>query len=70
MNNTVKRKLRCCECGAVFTAWEEIFSWSEGDGNEYVCCDCFDALFNELTRHERAALIGSEIHTVETLVPS
>ena len=70
MNNTVIRRLRCSECGAVFNPWEEIFSWADGGEGEYVCCDCFDALFDELTRHERAALIGSEIKTAEMLLPS
>lgn len=70
MNNTVIRRLRCSECGAVFNPWEEIFSWSDGGTDEYVCSDCFDALFDELTRYERAALIGSEIKTAETLLPS
>ena len=44
-----------------------MYSWTEGKCSEFVCSDCFDALFDELTRFERAALIGSEITTPEEL---
>ena len=47
----------------MFENGDEIFSW-EG---EYVCSDCFDALFDELPRPERARLIGSEVTTPEEL---
>jgi hypothetical protein len=41
----------------MFENGDEIFSW-EG---EYVCSDCFDALFSELDRYERAGLVGSRV---------
>ena len=47
----------CGECRLPFEAGEEMFSW-EG---EYVCADCFDALFSELDRYDRASLIGSRV---------
>ena len=47
----------CGQCRLSFEDGEEIFSW-EG---EYVCADCFDALFSELDRYDRARLVGSRI---------
>lgn len=52
-----KRRLCCAECDVEFEPWEEAFSWESG----YVCSDCFDRLFGELSRRERAELIGSEV---------
>ena len=59
MNNG--RRRYCHECGAEFTPGDEIYSWTDGKSSFYVCCDCFDTLFNELSRYEKAALIGSEV---------
>lgn len=61
MNRARRKKIRCEECGAVFLPWEEMYSWTEGKVSFFVCGSCFDALFDELTRVERAALIGSEV---------
>ena len=47
----------CGECRLPFVTDEEMFSWEGG----YVCADCFDALFSELDRYERARLIGSRV---------
>jgi hypothetical protein len=61
-------KLRCEECGAPFEPWDEIFTWELGRGRtELVCEDCFDGLFGELSRRERAELIGSRVTTAEEL---
>ena len=51
------RTVHCGECRLPFEEGEEMFSW-EG---ELVCADCFDALFSELGRYERARLVGSEV---------
>lgn len=59
------RTLCCAECGAVFSPWEEMYSWDKGMREEYVCEACFDALFDELSRHERAELIGSEVRCAD-----
>lgn len=56
--NKKQRCAACCgQCRLQFEDDEELFSW-EG---EYVCADCFDALFSELDRYDRARLIGSRI---------
>lgn len=47
----------CAQCRLMFENGEDMFSW-EG---EYVCSDCFDALFSELDRYERAGLVGSRV---------
>ena len=53
-----KKKKPCCnECGAVFTAGDELFSWE----NAFVCGDCFDGLCSELSRIERAVSMGCEV---------
>ena len=70
MNKRKRGKPRCSECGALFSPWDEMYSWYDGRESEYVCGDCFDALFNELNRYERAALIGSEIISAECVPPS
>ena len=70
MHKYGRERLQCSECGAAFLPWEDIYTWSEGNRNAYVCSDCFDALFDELTRHERAALIGSEVLSADMLPPS
>ncbi len=56
MNNALQRG-RCMECRAEFEQDEEMFSWENG----WVCAECFEALFSELDRHERARLIGCRI---------
>lgn len=58
----------CNECGARCTADEEMFSWDYGKYTGLVCEDCFDAMFDELTRNEKAHLIGSEVRTVEEIL--
>ena len=63
MNNRNKYRAYYAQCRLMFENGDEIFSW-EG---EYVCSDCFDALFDELTRPERAQLRGSEVTTPEEL---
>ena len=57
MNNINEYAAYCSQCRLMFEAGEEMFSW-EG---ELVCADCFDALFSELDRYDRARLIGSRI---------
>lgn len=62
-------RLRCDECGAAFEPWDEIYTWELGGGaSELVCEDCFDGLFGELSRRERAELIGSRVTTAEELL--
>ncbi len=67
MNRKRRNTYRCGECGSLIEPWQEMYSWTEGKCSKFVCSDCFDALFDELTRFERAALIGSEITTPEEL---
>lgn len=57
LNNINEYAAYCSQCRLMFEAGEEMFSW-EG---ELVCADCFDALFSELDRYDRASLIGSRI---------
>lgn len=57
--------LCCGECGCELWPWEEIYSWETRGGTEYVCEDCFDALFASLSRRERAELTGSEVLRAE-----
>lgn len=56
MNNTISH-CRCMECGVEFEQDEEMFSWESG----WVCAECFEALFSELDRYERARLMGCRI---------
>lgn len=58
---------RCADCGCRAAPWEEVYSWDTRDGRVYLCEDCFDARFGELTRRERAALIGSDVLRAEEL---
>ena len=46
----------CAQCRLMFENGEEMFSW-EG---EYICADCFDALFSELDRYESCLLYTSD----------
>ena len=63
------RRIRCAECGAAFDPWDEVYSWDFGGGGAaLVCEDCFDALMSELSRHERAELVGSRVMAAEELV--
>lgn len=48
---------RCNECRAQFEDDEDMYMWDGG----FVCSDCFDVLFDELSRGEKAALIGSAV---------
>lgn len=57
MDNVLHIAPVCAECGADFEDGEEIYSWDEG----FVCCDCFDSLFDDLSRSERAELLGCEV---------
>lgn len=57
LDNGYKYTAYCGQCRLGFEDGEEMFSWE----NEYVCADCFDALFSELDRCDRARLIGSRI---------
>ena len=50
MNSKRRKNYRCGECGALIEPWQEMYSWTEGKCSEFVCSDCFDALFDELTR--------------------
>lgn len=54
-----KHKKYCAECCAIFNDWETIYSWDEGHETVYLCEDCFDAKFDELSRIEKAQLVGS-----------
>ena len=40
----------CAQCRLMFE-----------NGGEYICAECFDALFSELDRYERAGLVGSRV---------
>lgn len=57
MDNGRNERAFCCECRVPFEDGEEMYSWEDG----CVCGECFDALFNELDRYERAQLTGSRI---------
>lgn len=60
-----KTKYRCPDCGCEMYEGETVYSWTEhqphGESEIYICGDCFDDKFSELTRNEMARLIGSEI---------
>lgn len=56
----LRGKPKCADCCAELEPWEEVYTWDEGRRVAYLCCDCFDGRFEELDRHERAELIGSE----------
>ncbi len=60
----------CDECFVLLEGWERVYSWSELGGELYICADCFDALFLDMGREERASLIGSESMTVQQLKSS
>ena len=45
MDMRYKYSAYCAQCRLMFENGEEMFSW-EG---EYICADCFDALFSELS---------------------
>lgn len=62
------KSLLCAECLCECQPWDELFSWDYGKHEEFVCEDCFDNLFNELSRHEKASLIGSEVCTAEEIL--
>ena len=55
--NSAVTSCSCMECRVTFEIDEEMFSWENG----WVCAECFDALFSELDRYERAQLIGSRV---------
>ncbi len=57
MNKTNENTAYCGQCRLMFEDGEEMFLWEDG----LVCADCFDALFSELDRYDRARLIGSRI---------
>jgi hypothetical protein len=62
------RKIEMRGVRRAFEPWDEIFTWELGRGRtELVCEDCFDGLFGELSRRERAELIGSRVTTAEEL---
>lgn len=63
----LRGRLKCADCCAELEPWEEIYTWYEGSCVSYLCCDCFDGRFDELDRHERARLIGSEYLRTEEL---
>ena len=62
------KALRCAECSAVFEPWDEIYFWHDQTGEGLICQDCFDGLFEELTRGERAQLVGSAVTTAQELI--
>lgn len=57
MNRRFNLARRCGECAALFEEGEEIFLWKE----LYVCGECFDALFDTLSRFEKALMCGCEV---------
>lgn len=60
--------LRCAECGAEFLPWDEIYFRHDGAGEGLICEDCFDGIFEQLSRRERAELVGSAVLTAEELI--
>ena len=57
LNNKNEYAAYCGQCRLMFEDGEEMVSWED----ELVCADCFDILFSELDRYDRARLIGSRI---------
>ena len=57
MNKRTNIRRRCGECAAPFEEGEEIYLWED----RYVCGECFDALFDSLSRFEKALMSGCEI---------
>lgn len=60
----------CADCGAEVNPWEKVFLWDAGRGGrdtEWICEDCFGDHRREQSNEEFAALIGSEVCTVEDL---
>ena len=57
MNKSLHLRRRCGECSALFEEGEEIYLWEDS----YVCGECFDALFDSLSRFEKALMSGCEI---------
>lgn len=60
----------CAVCGAELNPWEKVFLWDAGRGGrdtEWICEDCFGDHRREQSNEEFAALIGSEVCTVEDL---
>ena len=54
-------KLRCGGCGCQIRPWERMYSWTERGYADWLCEDCFDWRFGELTREEKAALLGCQV---------
>lgn len=57
MNRSLYLRNRCGECAARFEEGEEIFLWKDS----YICGECFDALFGDLSRFEKALMSGCEV---------
>lgn len=71
MKNGIVRSSHCDECGCRLEIWDEAYYWTEGRSTRRVCGECFDALFDGLSRYEKAMLIGSPISIAgEVLKPS
>lgn len=58
-------RLYCSECHEKIGIWDEKYSWCYGRHTGIVCGDCFDRLFDEMSRYEKAMLVGSEVYTPE-----
>lgn len=55
----------CADCGAELNDWDKLYSWDEGKMTVWLCEDCFDRYFDDLSRDEKAEFIGSEVRTAE-----
>lgn len=64
-----RHKMHCAECCAIFNDWDVMFSWEDGGEYIYICEDCFDAKFDELSRIEKAELVGSRAVFAENEKP-
>ena len=61
MNNRALRRQYCDECGTELMYLDEMYTWTDGRRTSLICGDCFDRMFDELSRYEKAALIGSAV---------
>lgn len=57
MNKRLYCRQCCGECMALFEEGEEIYLWQD----RYVCGECFDALYDGLSRFEKALRAGCEV---------
>lgn len=60
----MKHPIHCDNCLAELEPWEKVYDFE----NKYLCENCFEAKFDELSLDEKAQLIGSEVRTVEEIL--